>query len=284
MVERRHGLSADDVETNLAIMVAENKVLKVNYKGNISYRNPAKRKRRKRDHSETADRKSVAIMRAKLPRKKLLKLKKATKALVKPKRKRGRPPLKKKVKVKPVVEADEDTEEEVIDESMMATAVDDDDINNDLSKSPEVDSHKEDKSDNESAPDSSADEKTSIGRQKVCIKYQLVKGRKKYELVKGRRSCSEGGSSIDQQKTGGAESDHTSCENGLLNDITTHDVKDTKAEPASSLVSSKKIKLIMNKKKVSITLMDSMYFCYLGSSAVFEAMTCHADLLVRWYE
>lgn len=280
MVERRHGLSVDDVETNLAIMVAENKVLKVNYKGNISYRNPARWKRRKRDQTETVDRKSVAIMRAKLPRKKLLKLKKATKALVKPKRKRGRPPLKKKAKVKPVVEADEDTEEEVIDESLMGTTVDDD-VNNDMSKSPEVDSHRQDKSDNESAPDSSADEKSGIGRQKVCIKYQLVKGRKKYELVKGRSSCGKGGSSIDRQKTGGTESDCTTCEDGLLNDITTDDVKDTKTEPTSSLVSSKKIKLIMNKKKVSITLMGSIYFCYLGCSTVFEAMTCHTDLLVQ---
>ena len=51
MVERHHGLSADEVRADLAQLVAEELVIKVDYKGNTSYRNAAKWRRRRRERA-----------------------------------------------------------------------------------------------------------------------------------------------------------------------------------------------------------------------------------------
>lgn len=243
MVERRHGLGADDVQTNLAIMVDENLVIKVNYKGNISYRNPAKKRRRRRDLTE--ERRPAAVMRAKLPKKKLLNLK-AAKALVKTKRKRGRPPLN-KTKIKQVVKVDEDIEE-AMDESLVENAPED--VKDVASRSAETGSHKKVKDDSESITDLSADETASSRSSKAYTGRQKV--RIKYELVKGRKSSGKAGSDIHGSvKVSGAESDHAASETESPNVAAANDVEDTNSASANSLVDSKKIKLIMSKKKVS---------------------------------
>lgn len=242
MVERRHGLGADDVRTNLAIMVDENLVIKVNYKGNISYRNPAKKRRRRRDLKE--ERRPAAVMRAKLPKKKLLNLK-AAKALVKTKRKRGRPPLN-KTKIKQVVKVD--AIEEAMDESAVENAPED--VKDVASRSAETSSHKKAKDDSESITDLSADETASSRSSKAYTGRQKV--RIKYELVKGRKSSGKAGSDIHGSvKVRGAESDHAASETESSNVAASNDVEDTNSASAGSLVDSKKIKLIMSKKKVS---------------------------------
>lgn len=56
MVKRRHGSDWDRTRTELEKLIEEQTVLKVNYKGSVSYRNAAKvlRGRRKPEHSKCA--------------------------------------------------------------------------------------------------------------------------------------------------------------------------------------------------------------------------------------
>lgn len=247
MVERRHGLSADEVQNTLATMVAENLVIKVNYKGNISYRNPAKWKRRKRGViDETPDRKSITTMRAKLPKKKLLKLKAVKAALTKTKGKRGRPPLKKKVKVKPPSDVDEETEEEVLDDSVAAQVCDESE-RCDESKDNETLAQKKgsEKSDAESVPDVSADDTASSRSSKAGLGRQ--RGSIKYELVKGKKGDGKGTSNLTgSAKLSNAESDQSANENSSSNGLG----EGSKSEIQSKVVTPKKTKFVAHKRRV----------------------------------
>lgn len=249
MVERRHGLSADEVQNTLAAMVADNLVIKVNYKGNISYRNPAKYKRRKRGViDETPDRKSIATMRAKLPKKKLLKLKAVKNVLTKTKGKRGRPPLKKKVKVKPPSDVDEETEEEVLDDSV-ATQVCEEPERCDESKENETVTQKKgsEKSDVESVPDVSTDETASSRSSKAGSgRHTGHKGTTKYELVKVKKSDGKSTSNLSGSgKLSNAESDQSANENSSSTGLG----EGSKSEIQSKVVSPKKIKLVPHHKR-----------------------------------
>ena len=59
MVRRRHGSDPDRTCAELDKLIQEQTVLKVNYKGSISYRNAAKVQRRSRKKDDTSTRRNV---------------------------------------------------------------------------------------------------------------------------------------------------------------------------------------------------------------------------------
>lgn len=189
MVQKRHGLNPEEVKNDLLILIAENVVVKDIFKGNISYRNVAKwRPRRRNNHNGEAVAGRKDVIRSNRTDKKLVKLKKAVKRLAGTKGKRGRPPLKSKTKERPpLVDVDAETEDETLDSSPIKA--DDESEAAVTSQLEETEVSKtengSDKSDSEivvTTSSTTTEESTStsrtvkvgVGKHKTVIKYELV--------------------------------------------------------------------------------------------------------------